>query len=307
MSIRTRRARLPIPAVLCALALQGAVAAPLAAAPPEFPPLVTPASAERHPGKVIWVELVTPDLDGAKRFYSGLFGWTFREAHAGKTPYVAALLDGRPVAGLHQRPEPPGDLRQPAWLTFLSVGDADAAKRSALENGATLAAETRSYRGRGRQAIFADPEGAPFAVLASSSGDPADFLAPPGDWIWSALIVADPDKEAAFFQKLCGYAVFELPSGDGVDHLVLSTDGLARAGVTGFHRDSSRRRPHWLSFVRVVDTVGMTAKAVALGGRVLVAPHVDRHGGQVSVIADPSGAPFGLMEWPDTDTKKEPK
>jgi len=46
---------------------------------------------------------------------------------------------------------------------------------------------------------------------------------------------------------------------------------------------------------------------VALGGKVLVEPHMDRHGGQVAVIADPSGAPLGLMEWTDTDSKVEPK
>jgi hypothetical protein len=40
---------------------------------------------------------------------------------------------------------------------------------------------------------------------------------------------------------------------------------------------------------------------------VLVEPHVDRHGGQVAVVADPAGAPFGLMEWTGSDSKTEPK
>jgi predicted enzyme related to lactoylglutathione lyase len=40
---------------------------------------------------------------------------------------------------------------------------------------------------------------------------------------------------------------------------------------------------------------------------VLVEPHEDRHGGMITVIADPAGAPLGLMEWSDTDTKVEPK
>ena len=38
---------------------------------PELPPLVEPANAEHHVGKVIWADLATPDLAGAKRFYSG--------------------------------------------------------------------------------------------------------------------------------------------------------------------------------------------------------------------------------------------
>ena len=84
-------------------------ATPAIAQRPELPPLVEPASAEHHVGKVIWVDLVTPDLAGAKRFYSGLFGWTFRDIHVGKTDYAVALLDGRPVGGLFQRPVPPGN------------------------------------------------------------------------------------------------------------------------------------------------------------------------------------------------------
>jgi len=39
----------------------------------------------------------------------------------------------------------------------------------------------------------------------------------------------------------------------------------------------------------------------------LVEPRMDRHGGMVAVMADPAGAPFGLMEWSDSDTKEEPK
>jgi hypothetical protein len=236
-----------------------------------------------------------------------LFGWTFRDVHVGKTDYAIALLDGRPVGGLFHRDPPRGEQRQPAWLTFIAVRDVDAAKRTALEHGAKVVSEPRSYPLRGRQAIFADPEGAVFAVLASTSGDPADALAVPGDWIWSSILAHDPDKEAGFYQTLFGYDVFALPSDDGLDHLILSTDEYARASMNAFPNEPSRRHPHWLNFVRVVDTVGTAAKVVALGGRVLVEPHIDRHGEMSAVVADPTGAHFGVMEWSDSDKKKEPK
>ena len=48
-------------------------------------------------------------------------------------------------------------------------------------------------------------------------------------------------------------------------------------------------------------------KALGLGGRALVEPRIDRHGGRLAVLADPSGAPFGVMEWSDTDSKQEPQ
>ena len=164
----------------------------------------------------------------------------------------------------------------------------------------------RSYPQRGRQAVFSDPEGAVFAVLASSSGDPGDFLPAPGEWIWSSLLVRDPEKEAAFYKTLFGYNVFDLPSDDSRKHQILSTDDYARASVNTMP-DPSDGHPHWLNLVRVADADSAAAKAVTLGGRVLVEPHVDRHGGKVAIVADPWGAPFGLMEWSETDTKKEPK
>jgi predicted enzyme related to lactoylglutathione lyase len=307
MNIGWHRTRQFVPHGLCALLLYGACAVAAMAAPLDLPPLADPASGEHHIGKMIWADLVTPDLAGAKRFYAELFGWTFRDFHSADTDYAVALLDGRPVAGLFQRKIPPGEQRQPAWLTFLAVRDVDAAKRTALEHGAKVVFEPKSYAGRGRQAVFADSEGAAFAVLASNSDDPPDFLAAPGDWIWSALLVHDPDTEAAFYQALFGYDVFELPSDDGLQHLILSSDEYARASINSLPTGSLRRHPHWLNFVRVVNTVDAAAKAVSLGGRVLVEPHIGRHGGKVALVADPTGAPFGLMEWSDTTTKEEPK
>jgi hypothetical protein len=97
-----------------------AAAGSAAAASFEFPPLMQPATAE-HPGKLIWAELVTPDLAAAEHFYGGMFGWTFRDMRTGDTQYAMAMLGDAPVAGLVQRPLRPDKLTQPGWLTFLSV------------------------------------------------------------------------------------------------------------------------------------------------------------------------------------------
>ncbi len=70
---------------------------------------------------------------------------------------------------------------------------------------------------------------------------------------------------------------------------------------------SPRRHPHWLNYVRVDSAAASVAKATSMGGRVLVEPHADRHGGMLAIIADPAGAPVGLMEWTANDTKVEPK
>ncbi|MGA7951776.1 MAG: VOC family protein [Thiobacillaceae bacterium] len=310
--IRSRRmlpkqARHLFKLALLAALLGVASAAPAMASPLLLPAIVEPASQEHHVGKVIFVELVTPDLAAAKQFYAGLFGWTFRDIQAGKTEYAEASLDGRPVGGLIQRAVPAGEHRQPAWLSFIAVRDVDAAKEIALQRGAKVLFEPHSIPDRGREAVLADPQGAVFAVLASSSGDPPDLLAAPGEWIWSSLITKDPDTDAAFYQTLFDYEVFDLPSADGAQHLMLASHNYARASANSLPANRPNMHSHWLNFVRVEDAVKMTAKAVALGGRVLVEPRLDRHGGKVAVVADPLGAPFGLLEWPDTESKEVTK
>jgi predicted enzyme related to lactoylglutathione lyase len=57
----------------------------------------------------------------------------------------------------------------------------------------------------------------------------------------------------------------------------------------------------------VDDAAQASAKVTALGGRVIVEPREDRHGGKIAVVADPQGAHFGLMEWPDTESKEATK
>jgi uncharacterized protein len=273
----------------------------------QLPALNSPPSAEHHAGKMVWADLVTPDLATAEKFYGGLFGWTFQPIHAGDINYAVAMLDGRPIGGLVQKAIPAGQHQQSAWLTFLATNDLEGVKKLAVSHGAKVLSDIKSYPMRGRQCVLSDPEGAVFALLASSSGDTPDYLSATGDWIWSSLHAKDAGAEAAFYQNLLGYDVFDLPSDDGLEHLILSTDDYARASANDLEQGSARRHSHWLNFVRVENAAQSAAKAVAMGGRVLVEPRVDRHGGMLAVVADPAGAPVGLMEWSESDTKAEPK
>ncbi len=272
-----------------------------------FPALADPVSQEHHVGKFVFVELVTPDLPASERFYAGLLGWTFRDIQVDGTRYAEAAVDGHPVAGLIHKEVPVGVRRQPAWLSFIAVRDVDAARATALRNGAKVLMEPRDVPNRGREAIFADPQGAVFAVLASTRGDPPDTLADAGEWIWSSLFTPDPDKGATFYQALFDYEVFDLPSTGSDQHVLLASEGYARGSMNMLSADRPMAHAHWLNYVRVDDAVKMSAKVVALGGRVLVEPRADRHGGKVAVVADPQGAPFGLLEWTETDSKEVTK
>ncbi len=293
------------PALALGLTLAGAV--PLAAAPLVVPPVMAPASAEHHAGKPIFAELITPDLARAKQFYAGLLGWSFRDFSGGKWAYAEAYAGDSAVAGLVEKPVPPGDHAQPMWLNFLATHDVDEAARIAVENGGRVLAAPHDRPDRGREAVLADPQGAVFGVLASSSGDPPDMLNPPGDWIWHALITQDPVADSDFYKAVFGYSVVKLPDSPGEMHLLLASEGYARASTNSMPEGHPNMHPHWLAFVRVDSLTRAVAKVASLGGRILVEPRVDRHGGLIAVVADPLGAPFGLMEWFDTQSKEVTK
>jgi predicted enzyme related to lactoylglutathione lyase len=81
--------------------------------------------------------------------------------------------------------------------------------------------------------------------------------------------------------------------------VLLASDDVTRASATSMPAGWTRGHPHWINYVRVDDddAVATAAKVLALGGRVLVSLRIDRHGGELAVVADPRGAPFGLPEW----------
>lgn len=288
----------PVLAAVAALAVAGLPArAQPAGTPPVAPPLVQPASQERHPGQIIFEQLVTPDITAATRFYGSLFGWTFQPMQFGATEVAEAMADGHPVAVLVARPMPHGDRPQSTWLTFISTPDVNTVTHLAASNGGKVMFVPKDVPDLGREAVLVDPQGAVFAALTSSSGDPPDVLPPPGGWIWSSLVTTDPDTDAAFYQKLFGYEVFEAGDGKDAEHMILASGNYARASINPLPASRAKAKPLWVNFVRVDDADAMAAKVQSLGGRVLLPPQVDRHGGKIAIVEDPLGAPFGLMEW----------
>ncbi len=234
----------------------------------ELPPLRAPATREHHPGKVIWADLVTPDLAGAKRFYGSLFGWTFTDIHTATPITRLPSTTARASDGILQRTVKAGRSNgQPAWLTFISVRDVAAAERIILSQGGKVLSKPRNYAQRGPAgSAFADPQGAVFAVLQSSSGDPPDELADPGEWIWSSLVTRNPGKGAAFYQAVFGYDAFDFP--DGRRHGARSpvNQRLCAATTNALPETATKAHPHWLNFLRVVSTPRCGCESAGAGG-----------------------------------------
>jgi len=268
---------------------------------PELPPLTSVSSSPRLPGKFVWADLVTDDVKATQNFYAGLFGWTFRSAGN----YLVAYNDERPLAGMFQRTRPADDAKaRPRWFGYVSVANVDKVQRAVTKNGGRVLAAPQKMSKRGEQAVFADAEGAIFGVVKSSTGDPQDFLAEPGDWIWIQLLSHDAKAAADFYRDVAGYEVIENTVSNRMSDFVLASQGFARATVREVPpTHKSEIKPNWLPFVRVKNITEAVTKAEQLRGKVLLAPKPERFAGKVAVVADPTGAAIGLMEWTGDDGK----
>jgi len=260
-----------------------------------LPPLNAPAANERLPGKFIFADFFTSEIELARRFYGALFGWEWRWVSSDHS-YGMFYQDDIAVAGVAQRDAAGTERAYGRWIYYISSADVPAQVAQIIAAGGRVLLEARSLPARGTLAVVADPEGAPFGLLDSSSGDPADYRAESGEWIWLSLYSHDTAKSSQFYRSLFGYEVNQAEStGDNLE-LILAKDGYARAGI-GLLPAESDSHPTWLGYIQVEDVAAHVGKAVSLGGEVLLSPSPDILDGQLAIVADPTGAPFALIHW----------
>ncbi len=250
---------------------------------------------ERHcyiGGEPCWADMGSPDLEVARRFYGGLFGWEIRSADH-ESGYCLAYLRGRAVAGLGLAASPGSSW----WTTYLSVPDTDRVVRAALDAGASLLGGPvdvhvpgRADR-QGRAALLADPAGAVFAVWQPGAFPGAELVAEPGAPCWNELAVHDTRRAAAFYRAVAGWESHA--TGPYTEFLA---GGQVVAGMVGMDEQWPPEIPaHWMVYFAVADC-DVAARAVAeLGGTVSIAPF-ETDAGRVAVIDDPHGAVFSIIE-----------
>jgi predicted enzyme related to lactoylglutathione lyase len=290
----TSKACRVLPRLLLVLGCLAGTQAFSAPPPPlELPPLA--GEGQQLPGKFVWADLVTNDVAAAQKFYGKLFGWTFRDVGH----YTIASTGDRPVAGLLQRALPKDRPAQPRWISYISVPDVAATQSAVTAAGGKVLLPLKMYAKRGEQAVFADAEGAMFAVMKSSSGDPADYQPEIGEWSWFQLLSRDAEKASAFYRAVGGYELKVSTINNQVDSVLLTSQDQFRAAVRTIPANHPDLKPTWLPFLRVQSVKDSVALTTQLGGKVLLAPSHELFEGKVAVIADPTGGAIGLLESTD--------
>ncbi len=268
---------------------------PASARAAAFPPLNDPATKEQHPGKFVWVDLFTTDPEAVTKFYTGLFGWTADTITQNGRAYTVFSNGSRPVAGLAPRSRA-HTKRASRWIGYVAVTNLASTLKLVTAAGGQVRAGAREFPQRGAQAIIADGEGSALGLLQSASGDSADDEPKPGDWNWFELFVKQPQVVATFYRQVIGYDVAPDLRTERKNDFVLSSGGLARAGVAPLP-DREDAKPGWLAVVRVASIDETIARATKLGGEVLVPPRPAAFESRFAIIADTTGGSVGLVEY----------
>ncbi|MDH4072291.1 MAG: VOC family protein [Gammaproteobacteria bacterium] len=247
-------------------------------------------------GKIIWHDLISEDMDSAKRFYSGLFDWTFTDSQTpdGRT-YAVARSGDVYVAGIVAIAAPDDGAKYSRWLPYMSVEDVDETVETGLAAGATVAVSARNVS-LGRVAAIIDPEGAVIGLADSAFGDPDDATtAPaPGRAVWAELLSNDTAAATKFYAALGGYDVSTIDRRGG-EYTLLSGAGANRAGI--LRNPAENYDPVWLTYFGVSDPAAAAARAEALGGRIILAASPELRDGSMAVVTDPAGAILVLQDW----------
>jgi predicted enzyme related to lactoylglutathione lyase len=247
-------------------------------------------------GRFVWHDLVTQDAAASQKFYAALLGWEFEATTRNGRAYVIARSGGQPTGGIVERQD--GKAGPATWLSYLSVADLDRAVSEVTAAGGKLLLSPTPVGAYGRVAVVLDPQGAPLGLAGVTGTLPAEPAQPPlNRFFWMEHLAKDGPAALAFYKSLAGYESSVAPSEHGIDYNVLKRQ-RSRAGLLQLPPGLEGVEPNWLPYVRVEDPAALAAKAVSLGGKVVIEPRPDVRKGTLAIVTDPTGAALALQKWP---------
>ncbi len=121
-------------------------------------------------GKFYWNELMTRDVEKAKKFYSEAIGWSFEAmAGAGGSTYWIAKMGDEPVGGLFDISGPEYKGVAESWIPYIAVDDVDARVKKATKAGAKVMKPAFDVPGVGRIVMLLEPGGAGIGWMTPAS------------------------------------------------------------------------------------------------------------------------------------------
>ncbi len=244
------------------------------------------------PGTFSWAELTSADQDGAKRFYSELFGWEAQDNPMGEgAVYSMMQLGGRSAAAISPQPQQQRDNDvPPMWNSYITVQSADDTLERARGLGANMHSDAFDVFDAGRMGVLQDPQGAFVCVWEPRENIGADIVNAPGALSWNELVTPDLEASAEFYGQLLGWTVTEM-EGFGMPYVTIQNENGATNG--GMRAAAQTEPTYWLVYFGCEDVDASLDRVQELGGNRVMDP-LEIPTGKLAATLDPEGAVFAL-------------
>jgi predicted enzyme related to lactoylglutathione lyase len=238
-------------------------------------------------GRFVWHDHVSGDPAEGQDFYGKLFGWETEVFKPGEIDYPMITANGQTHGGFG----PAQGGAPPHWLGHVLVDDVDAAAERARGAGGTVLSEPMDIPDVGRFAVLRDPQGAVFSVFAAKG----EATVPEGVFVWDELVTTDIEGAKRFYGDVVGWSSTDMdnPNGQG-SYTIFGTGEQQRAGAMQ-RPQGVDAPPHWMLYVGSADVDADAKKAKGLGAQVYMEPFDVPTVGRLAILADPTGAAFGLF------------
>ena len=121
-------------------------------------------------GAFSWSELMTTDVEGAKKFYSDLFGWETENMNMGDMNYTVVKVGEESLGGIMATP-PQAEGTPPNWGVYVTVDDVDATAKKAEELGGKILVAPTDIPTVGRFCVLQDPQGAVISAITYTGNE----------------------------------------------------------------------------------------------------------------------------------------
>lgn len=263
------------------------VEAPEKSDPSALPSITKSKTGQWHQGKFVWHDLLTDDMEEARKFYGDVFGWRFET----KRDYTQIFNQQELIAGMMQVTPTKDQKAKAVWLPSISVANIDKSVRYLTDNKGQVLKGPLNMKERGKGVLVSDPHGAHVVLLRAKNGDPKDKTPQIGDWLWNELWTNKPEESYTFYRNMGWYDSYEMRD----KYRILKKNNKWRAGIRDIEKDDFKAR--WVPTIRVSDLKETMSKVKSAGGEVLVTPHEELVNGNVALIVDNCGAAVIIQYW----------
>ncbi|AVH60530.1 MULTISPECIES: VOC family protein [Streptomyces] len=249
-------------------------------------------------GTPCWADAMFSDVEGAKRFYGDVLGWTFGEASSEYGNYTQAYANGKAVAAVV--PPMPGMEGQSAWCLYFASPDAAATVTKIKNNGGDVLMEPLQVGDFGTMALARDPGGVVFGVWQAGSHEGFEAMGVPGAYCWAEIFTREPEKSDVFFPGVFPYSAQQMED-DAIDFRIFNLGDSAVLGRMKMTEDFPPEVPPYINvYFAVEDCDAAVAKATELGGTLHFGP-MGTPFGRFAALSDPQGAPFSVIDVKTTE------